>query len=176
MRLPTALCLLFTTAIAAPVPPKQEVLHNEKTTCATIDTYTVQYFIDNVVPTKRPPSSTCLFYTWGLTEKARLYAQTHGKTTIWVSPTHLPASTPLIPPPTLTTPGYLARRLLPRHPLRHQPPPLHHAKRLPQKNLLRQHVHGIRLPLRHLRPRHGRERLASHGECFRRGEQVGDLV
>ncbi|KAK3214526.1 hypothetical protein GRF29_19g406661 [Pseudopithomyces chartarum] len=83
MRLPTALCLLFTTAIAAPVPPKQEVLHNEKTTCATIDTYTVQYFIDNVVPTKRPPSSTCLFYTWGLTEKARLYAQTHGKTTIW---------------------------------------------------------------------------------------------
>lgn len=104
MRLPTALCLLFTTAIAAPVPPKQEVLHNEKTTCATIDTYTVQYFIDNVVPTKRPPSSTCLFYTWGLTEKARLYAQTHGKTTIWVSPTHLPASTPLIPPPNINNP------------------------------------------------------------------------
>ena len=100
MRLSAALCLFFITVAclslitvsATPVTPKQEVLQQKKSTCATIETYTVRWFVDNALNAKRPPSSSCLFYTWGQTRKAQEYAEKHNKTTIWVSRTTNPLS------------------------------------------------------------------------------------
>lgn len=83
MKLPTALCLFVIPVVASPVSSQQEILQNKKPPCAAIDTFTVRWFIDNALNAKRPPSSSCLFYTWGQTNNAQEYAEKNNKTTIW---------------------------------------------------------------------------------------------
>lgn len=94
--------------IAGPVTQKQEVLRSKHARCASIEDYTVQWFIENAPKEKRPAPSTCLFYTYKLTGKARWYARLNGMTTIWVS--GRPLNTPAWH--ILNNTGCLARRLL----------------------------------------------------------------
>jgi hypothetical protein len=52
-----------------------------------ITKYSVQWFINNANPAKRPKPATCLFYTRGLSRTAYTYAKTKAQspmTTIWV--------------------------------------------------------------------------------------------
>ncbi|KAL1608294.1 hypothetical protein SLS60_003234 [Paraconiothyrium brasiliense] len=83
MKFVTALCIFIITVVATPTAPIQQVLRDKHTKCASIEDYSVQWFIDNAPKDRRPAPSTCLFYTFRLTEKARWYAKNNGMKTIW---------------------------------------------------------------------------------------------
>ena len=96
-------------AAPAPAKPKTNPVDNTKApkevSCDPVSKYTVNWFLANKCVTPKP--STCLFYTYGLSLKARAYAKAHKPemTTIWVSvpPRVQPASSPhamhAAPPP-----------------------------------------------------------------------------
>jgi hypothetical protein len=95
--------------------------------CDAITKYDADWFFNNAIKTKKPKPSTCLFYTRGLSLKARGFGKLKGMTTIWV---RFSASLPLCTDYILTciNTGYLARRLLQHQANHYQPSAVHNAK------------------------------------------------
>jgi len=72
-----ALCYFYTVVGAAPCP----LPSSKKQACDKITKYNVDWFIETG---RKPKPASCLFYTRGLSKKAREYAKTEALTTIWV--------------------------------------------------------------------------------------------
>jgi hypothetical protein len=92
-----AFCWFLLTVDALPLDLEEECatqpgnddakLGKRKVDYDPITKYSVQWFINNATPLKRPKPATCLFYTRGLSRTAYTYAKTKAQspmTTIWV--------------------------------------------------------------------------------------------
>ena len=65
-------------------PPPAQSNSPKEVACDKITKYSVEWFIENALQAKKPKPATCLFYTRGLSQKARDYAKSKAMTTIWV--------------------------------------------------------------------------------------------
>ncbi|KAI9765325.1 MAG: hypothetical protein M1839_005525 [Geoglossum umbratile] len=70
-------------ALGYALPTESPSLYERGVPCTKISMYTTKYFLDNRI--YDPPATTCLFYTYDLTETAQRFAHGGGSamTTIW---------------------------------------------------------------------------------------------